>query len=146
MLYIIYSQPILTGSFLIEASMLLVFVLPLSLYGQTSLKSIKTSLKMYCYQSYFLFLQFRGFRAHSRSLSSLISDGFLPSSGLSGPPLLPTSGWFSIMCQLSLTSALFSPKIEVTAMTSRLLQALSCNAEKYRSVFCVDKNTPSWEM
>lgn len=58
LLYIIYSQPFLIGSFLIEASMLLVFVLPLSLYGQTSLKSIKTSLKMYCYQSYFLFLQF----------------------------------------------------------------------------------------
>lgn len=87
--------------------------------------------------------------AHSRSLSSILSDRWLPSSGLSGP--LPSSYEIrTVLCLFPRVNYFWPqlyfpncpPKTEITATTSRLLQALCCNTEKYCSVFAVGNDTP----
>lgn len=88
------------------------------------------------------------FRAHSTSVRSVISDSCPPTSVSQDNPPLPTRSRLSSlpppMCQLSLASALFSyfsPKTEVTAMTSRLPPAMCYDAEKCCWAFTAGRNT-----
>lgn len=84
-----------------------------------------------------------------RSLSSILSDSCLPSSGLSG--LLPSSyEIWTVLCFFLRVNYLWPqlyfpncpPKTEITATASRLLQALCCNTENYCSAFAIGNDTP----
>lgn len=106
--------------------MLLVFVLPLSLplYGQTSSFEINKNI----FKNVLLSVLFptppilRVQSPHQIPFVLLVTASFLALVSQDLPSFLQVDGSLSL-CVNSLTSALFSPKIEVTAMTYRLLQA-----------------------